>query len=75
MPKKIPITPAAAGCAPDAMLNPQEAANFLGCNTSTLARWRKQQPTPIPFSAPGPRIIRYRFSDLCAAAQPQAAAI
>ena len=69
MPKKQPLTPAAAGIAPDAMLTPIEAANFLGCNVSSLARWRKQQPTPIPFSAPGPRTIRYRFSDLCAAQQ------
>ena len=69
MPKMKKVTPAAAGIAPDAMLNPQEAANFLGCNVSSLARWRKQQPTPIPFSAPGPRTIRYRFSDLCAAQQ------
>ena len=69
MPKKQTLTPAAAGIAPDAMLTPIEAANFLGCNVSSLARWRKQQPTPIPFAAPGPRTIRYRFSDLCSAQQ------
>ena len=73
MPKKQTLTPSAAGIAPDAMLTPKAAADFLGCNVSSLARWRKQQPTPIPFSAPGPRTIRYRFSDLCAATQQQAA--
>lgn len=65
-------SPAVAGLAPDAMLTPQEAANFLGCNPASLARWRRMKPPPIPFAAPGPKIIRYRLSDLLALANPGA---
>ena len=67
MPKKQTLTPAAAGIAPDCLLSPKAAGDFLGVATSTLARWRKQTPPPIPYTQPGPRTIRYRFSDLCAA--------
>ena len=47
----------------DRLLSPDEAADFLGVQKSTLAVWRCVQRYPLPFVRIG-RLIRYRQTDL-----------
>ncbi|WP_217356943.1 helix-turn-helix transcriptional regulator [Ruegeria arenilitoris] len=48
---------------PPQVMNPEEAATFLGVTTETLFRWRKDGNGP-KFSQPTSRVVRYLRSDL-----------
>lgn len=48
---------------PDALLNPADAAEFLGVKMQTLSIWRSTGRYGIPFIKVG-RAVRYRRSDL-----------
>ena len=45
------------------IMNPKQAAEFLGTSASTLAVWRRTGQGPR-FIRYGPKAIRYRVSDL-----------
>ncbi len=48
---------------PPQVMNPEEAATFLGVTTETLFRWRKDGSGP-KYSQPTSRVVRYLRSDL-----------
>ena len=48
---------------PPQVMNPEEAATFLGVTTETLFRWRKDRFGP-PYSQPTSRVVRYLRDDL-----------
>ena len=50
---------------PPQVMNPEEAATFLGVTTETLFRWRKDRFGP-PYSQPTSRVVRYLRDDLVA---------
>lgn len=47
----------------DTLLCPKEVANLLGISIQTLANWRVEKPTPIPYVKVG-KSIRYRLSEV-----------
>lgn len=50
---------------PPQVMNPEEAATFLGVTTETLFRWRKDRFGP-PYSQPTSRVVRYLRDDVVA---------
>ncbi|EAP83958.1 AlpA family transcriptional regulator [Sulfitobacter sp. EE-36] len=50
---------------PPQVMNPEEAATFLGVTTETLFRWRKDAFGP-PYSQPTSRVVRYLRDDVVA---------
>jgi predicted DNA-binding transcriptional regulator AlpA len=49
---------------PSRLLTPEEAAEFVGVNVGTLAKWRCLRSDGPKFSRLGGKAIRYRMEDL-----------
>ncbi|MBK6900184.1 MAG: helix-turn-helix domain-containing protein [bacterium] len=48
----------------ESLITTQEAASMLAIKPGTLATWRSEGRSPIPFVRIGGRVVRYRLSDI-----------
>jgi len=48
---------------PKTLMNPEQAAEYLGVSSETLAQWRSQRRGPEYIKLEG-RLVRYRMSAL-----------